>query len=209
MHLVNHPRVRNALPRIAALTTFFVLAGAGAAFASCPVPDVGTPFLQWNDQNSYFLVPGGSFEGAVDVVGWSLDNASLTVGNEPFQVNSSSDNQSLTIGGGGSATSPYFCVDNTITSLRFFATQLGGGTDLQVDAIVLRRHGVMDVPLADLADGSPHGSMLSWAPTAPIDGGSASLPAGWSIQVALRFTAPSSTGTWQVDDIYVDPYRSG
>jgi hypothetical protein len=27
--------------------------------------------------------------------------------------------------------------------------------------------------------------------------------------VALRFRAPVSSGSWQIDDIYVDPYRSG
>ena len=205
MSLVINPRVRNTLLRIAALTTFLVFAGAGAAFASCPVQSADTPFLQLNDSSSYFLIPGGSFEGSVDHVGWSLDNASLTLGNEPFQVSSSSDIQSLTIEGGGSATSPYFCVDNTITSLRFFAAQLDAGSDLQVDALVQKGHGVTDVPLADLADGS----MPSWAPTDPIDGGSDSLTGARTIQVALRFTAPSPTGSWQLDDIYVDPYRSG
>ena len=42
-------------------------------------------------------------------------------------MNGSGDGQSLTIAGGGSATSPYFCVDNTMTSLRFFAQQVGAG----------------------------------------------------------------------------------
>ena len=205
MPLVMHPRVRNALLFVAALTTFLVFAGAKAAFASCPVQSVATPFLPWNDSNSYFLVPGGSFEGSLEDVGWSLDNASLTLGNEPYQVNSSSDIQSLTIEGGGTAISPYFCVDNTMASLRFFAQQLDAGSDLQVDALVQKGHGVTDVPLADLADGS----IPSWTPTDPIDGGSESLPSARTIAVALRFTAPSPTGSWQLDDIYVDPYRSG
>ena len=26
------------------------------------------------------------------------------------------------------------------------------------------------------------------------------------MMVALRFRAPSSSGSWQIDDIYVDPY---
>ena len=109
------------------LTCFAVLAGTGAAFAACPAQPVATPFLQWSDANGYFLVPGGSFEGSSDDVGWRLDNASLTSGNESFQVNGSDDSQSLRIDGGGSATSPYFCVDNSMSSLRFFAQQLDGG----------------------------------------------------------------------------------
>ncbi len=205
MPLVTRSRARSAICRITALTCFAVLASTGAASAACPAQPVATPFQQWSDANNYFLVPGGSFEGSSDDVGWSLDNASLTSGNESFQVNSGDDSQSLTIDAGGSATSPYFCVDNTMSSLRFFAQQLDGGSDLQVDALVQRRYRVIVVPLADLADGS----MPAWAPTDPIDGGAGALADSHTISVALRFTAPSATGSWQIDDVYVDPYRSG
>jgi hypothetical protein len=138
-------------------------------------------------------------------VGWTLSDASLTSGNEPFDVNGADDQQSLTINGGGSATSPYFCADDTMSSLRFFAQQAAAGTDLQVDALVRTSHGVMVVPVADLADGS----FSSWAPTDALGGDNGKLPAGSSIMVALRFEAPSSDGSWQIDDLYVDPYRSG
>ena len=116
-------RLRVAIARIAALACLGLLAVPGLAFASCPASPVSTPFSQWGDTNSYFLLPGGSFEGTADQVGWTLSGASLTAGNEPFYVNDSGDSQSLTIAGGGSATSPFFCVDNTMTSLRFFAQQ--------------------------------------------------------------------------------------
>jgi hypothetical protein len=205
MPLVIRSRARNAICRITALTCFAVLASAGTAFAACPAQPVATPFQQWGDANSYFLVPGGSFEGSSDDVGWNLDNASLTSGNESFQVNSGDDSQSLRIDSGGSATSPYFCVDNTMSSLRFFAQQIDSGSDLQVDALVQRRYRVVVVPLADLADGS----VPAWAPTEPIDGGAGALAATRTISVALRFSAPSTTGSWQIDDVYVDPYRSG
>jgi len=199
MPLVIPCRARSTIRRITALTCFAVLASAGTAFAACPAQPLATPFGQWGDANSYFLVPGGSFEGPSDDVGWSLDNASVTSGNESF------DSQSLRIDSGGSATSPYFCVDNTMSSLRFFAQQLDGGSDLHVDALVQRRYRVVVVPLVDLADGS----MPAWAPTDPIDGGAGALADARTISVALRFTAPSATGSWQIDDIFVDPYRSG
>jgi hypothetical protein len=165
---------------------------------------VSTPFSQWGDNNAYFLVPGGSFEGTPDQVGWSLSGATLSAGNEPFLVNGPTDGQLLTIDGGGSATSPYFCVDNTMGSLRFFAQQVTAGSDLQVEALVQTPGGGTTVPVTDLADGS----MSSWAPTQVING-SGTLPSGASVMVALRFTAPASAGSWQVDDLYVDPYRSG
>ena len=166
---------------------------------------MSTPFSQWGDSNAYFLIPGGSFEGTADQLGWTLSNASLTTGNEPFNVNDPGDQQSLTINGGGSATSPFFCVDETMSGLRFFAQQAGAGTDLRVKALVQNPDGsVTPVSIADLADGSTP----AWAPTDPI-GASSHLPAGSSLMLALRFRAPVSSGSWQIDDIYVDPYRSG
>jgi len=205
MSAVIHRRLRRAIFSVASLTCVAMFASTGVALASCPTQPVSNPFSQWGDSNDYFLVPGGSFEGTSDQVGWTLSNASLTTGNEPFNVNDPGDQQSLTINDGGSATSPFFCVDDTMSSLRFFAQQAGGGTDLRVKALVQNADGsVTAVPVADLADGS----MPAWAPTDPL-GGSGHLPAGTSVMVALRFRAPVSSGSWQIDDIYVDPYRSG
>lgn len=186
------------------LTCVVVFASTGVAFAACPTPSVTTPFTQWGDSNSYFLVPGGSFEGTPDQVGWTLSGASLTPGNEPFYVDGSGDSQSLTIAAGGSATSPYFCVDNTMSNLRFFAQEATAGSDLQVQALVQTPNGVQAYPFADLADGS----ITSWAPTNPI-GEADYLPDGETLSVALEFSVPQSAGSWQIDDVYVDPYRSG
>jgi hypothetical protein len=205
MPVVIHSRARRAIFAIAALTCVGVFASSGVALASCPAPPVSTPFSQWGDTNDYFLVPGGSFEGTADQVGWTLTNASLTAGNEPFNVNGADDAQSLTINAGGTAISPYFCVDETMSGLRFFAQQAAAGSDLRVKALVQNPDGsVTIVPLADLADGS----MPAWGPSGTL-GGSSSLPAGSQIMVALRFRVPASSGSWQIDDIYVDPYRSG
>jgi hypothetical protein len=203
MSAVIHRRLRRAIFAVA--TCVGVFASTGVALASCPTQPVSTPFSQWGDSNDYFLVPGSSFEGTADQLGWTLSNASLTAGNEPFNVNDPGDQQSLTINGGGSATSPFFCVDETMSGLRFFAQQAGAGTDLRVKVLIQNADGsVTAVPIADLADGS----MPAWAPTDPL-GGSGHLPAGSSLMVALRFRAPVSSGSWQIDDIYVDPYRSG
>jgi hypothetical protein len=196
---------------IAALAVLGSLAVPGGAFASnsmlatCQTPQISTPFSQWGDNNDYFLAPGGSFEGTADQVGWTLSNATLTSGNEPFLVNAPGDSQSLTIAGGGSATSPYFCVDNTMSSLRFFAQQVSAGGGLRVQALVQTSSGVTTEPLARLFDGS----MPAWAPTDPIATDFSGLADGQTLTVALRFTVRSSSATWQIDDVHVDPYRSG
>jgi hypothetical protein len=197
-----HSRVLVRLCRIAALSCAAVLAGGGVASAACPDQPVSTPFAQWGDGHDYFLIPGGSFEGTSDEVGWDLSGATLTAGNEPFNVGGSGDSQSLVVDSGGSATSPSFCVDSTMSDLRFFAQQTAGGSDLQIDALVQTPSGVREVRVGDLADGSTP----SWAPTDPIDGNTAALRN--SIVVALRFEVPAD-GSWQIDDVYVDPYRSG
>jgi uncharacterized membrane protein len=202
--LVIHPRVRKAVTRIAVLTGLAVLAGPGPALAACPAQALSTPFSQWDDGHSYFPVPGGSFEGSAEQVGWSLSGASLSPGNEPFSADGSADAQSLRIDGGGSATSPYFCVDSTMSSLRFFAQQLAAGSDLEVTALVRTRYGVLAVPVAELADGS----MPAWAPTQPFGGETRALGDD-CVMAALRFSVPASAGSWQVDDVYIDPYRSG
>ena len=129
MPLVIHPRVRKTVGRIAALTCVAVFASSGAAFAAqCPTQSVKKKFSRWGDSSSYFLVPGGSFEGTAAQVGWTLSGADLTAGNEPFHLNSASDDQSLLINGGGSATSPTFCVDSTMQSVRLFVRQTERGS---------------------------------------------------------------------------------
>ncbi len=205
MFTLVRPSLRVVATRIAALAFLGLFVAPGVALASCPAPPVSSPFAQWGDSNNYFLIPGGSFEGTADEVGWSLSGATLTSGNEPFSVNGSGDSQSLTITGGGSATSPFFCVDNTMTSLRFFAQQTASGGSLRVRALIQTPDGVQTVRVARLADGS----MPAWAPTQPISGDTSGLSDDQSLLVALQFRVPAASASWQIDDVYVDPYRSG
>ena len=204
MPLVIHPRVRKTIGRIAALTCAAVFVSSGAAFAAqCPTQTTKQKFTKWGDSSSYFLVPGGSFEGTPAQVGWTLSNATLTAGNEPFHINGWRDDQSLLIDGGGSATSPVFCVDSTMPSIRFFVRQTAPGSDLKVQGVVQTPSGPLAVTVADLPSGS-HG----WWTPVQINVDTSSIPAGDSIPAAMRFLVPGS-GSWQLDDVYVDPYRAG
>jgi hypothetical protein len=202
--LVIHPRIRKTIGRVAALTCVAVFVSSGAAFAAqCPTQPTKQTFAKWGDSSSYFLVPGGSFEGTPAQVGWTLTGATLTPGNEPFHVNAVTDDQSLLIGGGGSATSPAFCVDSTMSSLRFFVRQTAPGSDLKIQGVVQTPRGPFALTVADLADGS----LSSWTPVqVPLS--TNRIPKGFSVSAALRLVAPGS-GSWQIDDVYVDPYRAG
>lgn len=205
MPLVIHPRVRKTIGRVAALTCVAVFVSSGAAFAAqCPTQSAKQRFSTWGDTSSYFLVPGGSFEGTPTQVGWTLSGATLTAGNEPFFLNAVTDNQSLLVDAGGSATSPLFCVDSTMTSLRFFARQTEQGSDLEVQGVVATPRGPLTVTVADVSDGD---FPSEWTPMeVAID--TNRIPRGYSVSAALRFVVPDS-GSWQIDDVYVDPYRAG
>ena len=204
MPLVIHPRVRKTIGRIAALTCVAVFVSSGAALAAqCPTQTTKQKFTKWGDSSSYFLVPGGSFEGTPAQVGWTLSNATLTAGNEPFHINGWSDDQSLLINGDGNATSPVFCVDSTMPSFRFFVRQTAPGSDLKVQGVVQTPSGPLAVTVADL----PSGFHAWWTPV-QINVDTSRIPAGDSIPAAMRFVVPGS-GSWQLDDVYVDPYRAG
>jgi hypothetical protein len=202
--LVIHPRVRKTIGRVAALTCAAVFVSSSAAFAAqCPTQIGKQKFAKLGDTASYVLVPGGSFEGTPSQVGWTLSNATLTAGNEPLYLNSATDDQSLLINGGGSATSPVFCVDSTMPNIRFLVHQTVPGSDLKVQGVVPLPHGSLTITVGGVGDGSVSGwtSVQLNIPTNRI-------PKGLSIPAALRFVVPGS-GSWQLDDVYVDPYRAG
>jgi hypothetical protein len=202
--LVIHPRVRKTIGRIAALTCAAIFVSSGAALAAqCPTQSAKQKFSKFGDNANYFLVPGGSFEGTPAQVGWTLSGAALTAGNEPFHLNSWSDDQSLEIGDGGSATSPAFCVDSTMPSFRFFVRQTEPGSDLNIQGVVRTPHGSLSATLATL----PDHSLSQWMPV-QVTVETNRIPKGSSVAAALRF-AVTGSGAWQIDDVYVDPYRAG
>ena len=177
---------------------------ASAASGSCPIPTSSQVFSQLGDSNSYSLVPGGDFQNE-DTSGWTLNNAALVSGAEPWNVSGASENQSLSIGPGGSAISPSICVSDLFPSLRFFALNAqdnsGWGTALRVSALWTDSNGNTHAfPLGRLSD-SP---FQSWEPTPSIALGSY-LPDGMSVNVQLAFSS-GPNATWQIDDVYVDPY---
>jgi hypothetical protein len=202
--LVIHPRVRKTVGRIAALTCVAIFVSSGAAFAAqCPNQPAKQKFSKWGDSSNYFLVSGGSFEGTTAQVGWTLSGAALTPGNEPWHLNSASDDQSLLIGGGGSATSPAFCVDSTMSSFRLFVRQTAPGSDLKIQGVVQTPHGPLSMTVVDLPDGS-----LSWWTPLQVTVATNRIPRGLSVAAAMRFVVAGS-GSWQIDDVYADPYRAG
>lgn len=197
-----------ALALICLLGTVAALAGAATSrAATAPACSTGTlvqPFLSWGDKNSYFMLPGGSFDSGVD---WTRSGASVVNGNETFYVNSATDANSLTLAAGDSATSPYVCASTSTPTVRLFVRNTGtASATLKVDILYVNKRGVASVTnIANVTATS------AWAPTAELLFLSRIAPlvsAKKSISVAFRFTAVGTGAAFQIDDVYVDPRKS-
>ena len=171
--------------------------------SSCSSQALEQPFKRWLDPAKYFLAPGGSFEDGA--AGWQLNGSAVVDGNEPFAVHGSKDDTSLAIPNGASATTPAMCVTLLHPDLRFFVRNKGSLLGLlRVDVLVDTPLGVVTLPISVVPAGQ------AWTPTLPLPflaDALALVGKDGTTGVAFRFTSMLG-GSFQVDDVYVDPYRS-
>jgi hypothetical protein len=193
---------------IAALAVFGVAVAAPPAQAgllvetvdSCQAP-VSKPFAKFGDLNDYTAVPGGSFEPWDSR--WQLARgAEVVSGNESHYVRSTSDRYSLRLPAGSVATSPATCVGLEHPTLRYFSKGSGLLPAMTVEVLVRTELGlVVAVPMgAGLLN-------KTWRPSLPhiMLANLLPLQPGQYTPVAFRFRV--ILGTWQIDDVYVDPMR--
>ncbi len=170
------------------------IAGAlpGAAMAAeCPVQTTSKAFAEFGDTNDYYLAPGGAFE----TLSWERIGAvDLSTDNDPFELAPGILSARLDSGESISAT---FCVDRTMPHLRFVAKRRSGQLDVMVRTVY---GGSTDTSSGNL-DNDDH---ESWAPTANIPLKTADIPAGESGTTTVTL---KSSGTWRVDNVFVDPFR--
>lgn len=158
-------------------------------------------FLPWLDPASYVLLQNGALESSG---GWTLSKgAKLVAGNEPFHVHAANDRSSLSLPAGSSATSPPLCITLFHPDLRFFAVNTGSTLSLlEVDVITKLGAIQLTTPVGLVTAGG------TWQPTLPMPF-LTNLLAPLSGTVSFRFRPLGSGGRWQIDDTYVDPYKSG
>jgi hypothetical protein len=185
-----------------------------SAVAPCTARTDLNPFTQWGDHADYFLVPNGNFaDGSTD---WGLSGgASVVNGGEPFGV-MAGDSHSLAIPSGAQAVSETMCVTVGEEDIRMLVKNPGvKGSTLHVAAYV-------NNPLTGLT--------LSTA----FDIESSSLPTGWgpaqtenipnllsevdlvpsllggilTQNLTLVFSTQGTPATWNIDDVFVDPFKS-
>ena len=161
------------------------------------------PFSAWNDRADYALAPGGDFETAAS--GWTLSRgATVTSGNQPFAIGTVG-RASLRLPAGSSATSAPMCVDGRYPHFRVFARNLGKTrTQLKAEVLFLNAKG----DIKSTASGTVVTSNTAWSPTDSLKIGVAFNPyvAAGAAPVAFRFTS-GKDADWQIDDLYVDPWR--
>jgi hypothetical protein len=170
--------------------------------SSCGDVAVSNPFAGFGDLFDYSLVEGGDFESGTD--GWSLSRAGIVDGNESYFVGGESDSKSLSVGVFGKATSPRFCVDDRYPHFRFFARHTGGSYGLLVVRARWTEGDDVEQETLGLLGGSGY---ASWSPTEMLPLASMLRLTDWRRTQHVRLVFAPLAGTWQIDDVYVDPYR--
>jgi hypothetical protein len=200
---------RAALTLAAAITTTAALAAPAQAgiltrsATDCGDPVLSQPFKPWFDSSYYKQVENGGFETGTD--GWALaGGAKVVSGNATQHAGGTGDDQSLLLPAGSSATSPPVCVGLNEPTLRYFAKKNSGLLSvLTVSVQVQLQLGVwVTLPIgADLGG--------AWHPSLPALVVANLLPLLPPDMTAVRFKfAPQLGGSWQIDDVYVDPRMS-
>ncbi len=156
------------------------------------------PFRGFNDSNPYFKFSNNGFESGAN--GWALaGGATVGFGNEPWYVNGWGA-RSLVLPAGASATSPSFCINLLDPAVRMFARgTAGSGLTIQV-----LFHGLTG-NLTGILNYDGETGTGSWEATnrAP------SLLALPLLTTSAQIRVTANTGTWQIDDAFVDPFKVG
>jgi hypothetical protein len=195
---------------LAVMATTAPAANAGAlanTAVSCSTYTFQNPFTPWFDYNAYTLAPSGSLETSSWSTDWKLSGTAKRVaGNESYFVHAKSDAYSLSLPPGSSATTRAMCTTLDYPSFRFFMRNTGASTStLKVEVLFEDLAGsVHSLQIANLAGKStwqPSSSILFLMNVLSIANKNGTSP------VAFRFTPQGSGGNWQIDDVYVDPYK--
>jgi hypothetical protein len=167
-------------------------------------PSSTQAFGQWGDSSRYTLLPNGGFENGS--AAWGLAGGARVVdGNEQFFVHQKSDRHSLYLPEGSSAYSATMCFALADWHLRFLMRNVGSAKgSLRVSVIVPSLLG----SLLTVLDGGTVKGGASWAPSPRL----ALLLSNvtnllGTKAVAFRFTPVGSGAAFQIDDVYLDPWK--
>jgi len=167
-------------------------------------PAAAQVFAPWSDSSWYASLYNGGFEGGS--VGWGLSGGARVVsGNEPFYVESSHDSHSLLLPVGSAATSGTVCFATGDWHLRLFAKNIGSRTgSLHVQVVVPSLLG----GLLTVLDGGTISGGGVWAPSPRLELLLCNVTGLLGTKaVAFRFTPVGQDAAFQIDDVYLDPWK--
>lgn len=203
---MSHPVPSSSRGRFAALlaTALLALAAFAGSAQACSYSSAEKVFSPWGDQRNYVLAPDGGFEAGGS--GWQLNRGAAVVeGNESHYLNDAGDTKSLSLPAGSSAVSPAVCMSIDTPSFRLVARNSGDpSSQLRVEASYKLLGLIRTRTAGTLRAGS------DWAPTQSVSTVlTLSTIVGTLIPSAIeiRFTPLDAKGRWQVDDLYIDPFR--
>ena len=188
---------------LAALVAVLILA-APASAATCS-GDTSQPFLRFLDPFWYRLAGGGSVDDAAS--GWELwGSAHHAVSDFAPDLADSGQPWVLGIPAGGTATSPVSCLALDSPTLRFMVRSTGSPLGvLVVKAVLTDRDGLLSTIPVGVVSGLGYNA---WKPSLPMLLAVPELTdLTDTVDVQWRFTVTGLGGAFQVDDLYVDPYR--
>jgi hypothetical protein len=154
---------------------------------SCAPQPLVQPFASLGDNSYYTKLPGGDFNNGAP--GWSLSKAAVV-------------SKALQISPGGVATSPTICAGLDHPTMRFFSKSSGLLPVGSVSVLAETSLGlVVEVPLGLMSPGSSLHATPKYLVIANL------LPLLPNDYTPLAFRFRAVTGTWTIDDVYVDPMR--
>ena len=180
----------------------------GDSAAPCEGRTVEQPFMRWLDPMRYVLAPNGDLENGS--AGWKLTGGARVVdGNETFYVGGARDSHSLLLPAGSSATTRPTCVQLLHPTVRYFAKNRAVPllSTLRVEALIENplTGGVLVLPVG------VHTGPRTWHASLPglvLADFLSVLGEDAELAVAFRFKPLGLGASWQIDDVYVDPFRN-
>ena len=177
--------------------------GGGPSATSYCDPNSVQAFSRFGDSSYYSRLLNGGFEDGA--TGWVLSGGARVVnGNEPYYLSGNpSDSHSLLLPAGSSAYSSTVCFALGDWHLRLMMKRLSATGGLHVQVIVPSLLGILTV-----LDGGTVSGSGSWAPSPRL----ALLLSNvtnllGTRAVAFRFTPVGVGASYQIDDVYLDPWK--
>lgn len=179
------------------------LIGTGSA-SHCD-PYATKAFAAWGDSAYYASLFNGGFENGS--AGWTLaGGAKVVSGNEPFYISGDRrDTHSLLLPTGSSAYSGTVCFALGDWHLRLLARNVGSRTGaLRVQVVVPSLLG----GLLTVLDGGTVSGTGTWAPSPRLQLALCNVTSLLGTRAgAFRFTPVGTGAAYQLDDVYLDPWK--